>query len=112
MVGRFGPDVEWIDRLDYDVDPKRADVFYGRVRAYWPGLSDDVLVPDYAGIRPKITAPSETAADFRIDGPDVHGVPGVVHMFGIESPGLTASMALADIIADQLSDRQRPEGSL
>lgn len=109
---RFGPDVEWIDRLDYDVDPKRADVFYDRVRAYWPGLPDDVLVPDYAGIRPKITAPGEAAADFRIDGPDVHGVPGVVHMFGIESPGLTASMALADIVADQLSDRQRPEGSL
>tara|TARA_R110002096_G_scaffold22692_3_gene72915 strand:+ start:1096 stop:2217 length:1122 start_codon:yes stop_codon:yes gene_type:complete len=109
---RFGPDVQWIDRLDYDVDPGRADVFYDRVRAYWPGLPDGSLVPDYAGIRPKITGPGEAAADFRIDGPQVHGVPGVVHMFGIESPGLTASMALADIVADQISDRARPAASL
>ena len=109
---RFGPDVEWIDTLDYDVDPKHADVFYDRVRAYWPDLPDGVLVPDYAGIRPKITGPGEAAADFRIDGPDVHGVSGVVHMFGIESPGLTASMALADIVADQISDRPRPAGTL
>jgi len=114
LVGRarFGPDVEWIDDLNYDIDPKRADVFYDRVRAYWPGLPDNALIPDFAGIRPKITGPGEAAADFRIDGPDAHGVAGVVHMFGIESPGLTASMALADIVADQISDRPRPAGTL
>ena len=108
----FGPDVEWIDKLDYDVDPARADVFYDRIRAYWPGLPDGALVPDYSGIRPKISAPGEAAADFRIDVPRVHGVPGIVHMFGIESPGLTASMALADVVADQISDRPRPAGSI
>jgi L-2-hydroxyglutarate oxidase LhgO len=109
---RFGPDVEWIDTLNYDVDAKRADVFYDRVWAYWPGLPDGALVPDCSGIRPKITAPGEAAADFRIDGPEVHGVPGVVHMFGIESPGLTASMTLADMVADRISDRPRPAGSI
>lgn len=109
---RFGPDVEWIDAINYDVDPKRADAFYDRVRTYWQGLPDSALVPDYAGIRPKITGPGEAAADFRIDGPGAHGVPGVVHMFGIESPGLTASMALADHVADMISDRARPAGAL
>jgi L-2-hydroxyglutarate oxidase LhgO len=93
---RFGPDVEWIEREDYDVDPRRADVFYARIRTYWPGLPDGALVPDYAGIRPKLTGPTEPQADFYIDTPAEHGLPGLVQMFGIESPGLTSSLSLAD----------------
>lgn len=96
---RFGPDVEWVDRLDYTVDVHRADSFYELIRRYWPGLRDGQLVAGYAGIRPKITAPGAPAADFRIDGPATHGVPGVVHLFGIESPGLTASLAIAERVA-------------
>jgi L-2-hydroxyglutarate oxidase LhgO len=97
---RFGPDVQWVDEPDYSVDPRRADRFYAAIRQYWPALPDRALQPGYAGIRPKITAPAEAAADFRIDGPAVHGVPGIVNLFGIESPGLTASLALADYVAD------------
>ncbi|HEX5027942.1 MAG TPA: FAD-dependent oxidoreductase, partial [Gaiellaceae bacterium] len=93
---RFGPDVEWVDGIDYSVDPQRADGFYAAIRRYWPALPDDALVPDYAGIRPKISGPGEPAADFVVQGPDAHGVPGLVHLFGIESPGLTASLPLAD----------------
>jgi len=93
---RFGPDVEWIDRIDYRVDPARADAFYDAVRHYWPALPDGALVPAYAGIRPKLTGPGEAAADFRLDGPAVHGIPGLVNLFGIESPGLTSCLALAD----------------
>lgn len=93
---RFGPDVEWVDAIDYRVDPKRADRFYAAIRRYWPGLPDGALAPGYAGIRPKISGPGEPAADFVIQGPREHGVPGLVNLFGIESPGLTASMALAD----------------
>ncbi|WP_345250960.1 NAD(P)/FAD-dependent oxidoreductase [Pigmentiphaga soli] len=96
---RFGPDVEWTDSLDYDVDPRRADVFYEAIRSYWPALADGALQPAYAGIRPKIQGPGEAAADFLIAGPAEHGVPGVVHLFGIESPGLTASLAIADHVA-------------
>ena len=92
---RFGPDVEWIDHEDYDVDLRRADGFYAAIRRYWPDLPDDALTPGYAGIRPKISGPGEPAADFRIVGPAEHGIGGLVHLFGIESPGLTASMALA-----------------
>ena len=92
---RFGPDVEWIDTLDYAVDPRRADGFYAVVRRYWPALPDGALQPGYAGIRPKITAPGAPAADFVVQGPQTHGVPGLVNLFGIESPGLTASLALA-----------------
>lgn len=109
---RFGPDVQWVDTLDYAVDPRRADAFYPRIRAYWPGLPDGALLPDYSGIRPKISGPDEPAADFRIDGPELHGVPGVVHLFGIESPGLTASMDLADRAADAISPHRAPAGSL
>ena len=89
MAGRmrFGPDVEWIGQENYDVDATRAAAFYARIRDYWPGLPDDGLVPDYSGIRPKLTGPSEAAADFMIDGPNEHGVPRLVHLFGIESPG-------------------------
>ncbi|MFZ1908607.1 MAG: NAD(P)/FAD-dependent oxidoreductase [Burkholderiales bacterium] len=93
---RFGPDVEWIDAIDYRVDPKRAERFYAAIRRYWPGLPDGALAPGYAGIRPKISAAGEPAADFVIQGPREHGVPGLVNLFGIESPGLTASMPLAD----------------
>ncbi len=93
---RFGPDVEWIEECEYSVDPLRAEQFYAAIRSYWPGLRDGSLQPAYAGIRPKIAAPTEPAADFRIDGPAEHGVAGVVNLFGIESPGLTASLEIAD----------------
>ncbi len=99
---RFGPDVEWIDRLDYDVDPRRGDAFYAAIRTYWPNLRDGALQPAYAGIRPKIQAPGAAAADFRIDGPEVHGLTGQVHLHGIESPGLTSSLAIADEAAARL----------
>ena len=100
---RFGPDVEWVEGIAYDVDPRRAERFYAAIRRYWPGLPDGALVPGYAGIRPKISGPGEPAADFIVQGPDAHGLPGLVHLFGIESPGLTASLALADDVAARLS---------
>ncbi|MBK9352096.1 MAG: NAD(P)/FAD-dependent oxidoreductase [Sulfuritalea sp.] len=100
---RFGPDVEWIDGIDYTVDPRRADAFYAEVRRYWPELSDGALQPAYAGIRPKLHAPGAAACDFAIAGPRDHGVPGLVNFFGIESPGLTASLALAAHAAELLA---------
>ena len=100
---RFGPDVEWIEQENYDVDPARAQAFYARIRDYWPRLPDNSLAPDYAGVRPKLTGPGEAAADFMIEGPDQHGLPRLVHLFGIESPGLTASMPLADEVIRQLT---------
>ena len=100
---RFGPDVEWIDGIDYDVDPRRADSFYAAIRQYWPGLKDGQLAPGYAGIRPKIVGPHENAADFVISAPRDHGVPGVVNLFGIESPGLTAALAIADYVRGSLT---------
>jgi L-2-hydroxyglutarate oxidase LhgO len=100
---RFGPDVEWVERIDYDVDPKRADRFYAAIRRYWPGLPDGALLPGYSGIRPKTAGPGEPAPDFHIQGPREHGVPGLVHLFGIESPGLTASLALAGMVAREVS---------
>jgi L-2-hydroxyglutarate oxidase LhgO len=100
---RFGPDVEWVEAIDYRVDPARAQAFYAAIRRYWPGLPDAALEPGYAGIRPKIAGRGEPAADFVVQGPRVHGVPGLVNLFGIESPGLTASLALADDVAAQLS---------
>ncbi|AOY99460.1 FAD-dependent oxidoreductase [Cupriavidus sp. USMAHM13] len=100
---RFGPNVHWIDEIEYGVDPSDADSFYGEVRRYWPGLADGTLQPGYAGIRPKISGPGETAADFRIDGPAVHGVPGLVNLFGIESPGLTSSLAIGERVAALLA---------
>jgi L-2-hydroxyglutarate oxidase LhgO len=93
---RFGPDVEWVESISYEVDPRRADRFYAAIRHYWPGIPDGALAPGYAGIRPKISGPGESAADFLVQGPAEHGVPGLVNLFGIESPGLTASLALAD----------------
>jgi len=92
---RFGPDVEWLDREDYDVDSRRADGFYAEIRRYWPGLPDGALQPAYAGIRPKLHGPGEPAPDFVIQREDAHGLPGLVNLFGIESPGLTACLSLA-----------------
>ena len=99
---RFGPDVEWIDTIDYDVDPKRADVFYDAVRKYYPDLRDGAIQPGYSGIRPKLQAPGEPAKDFMIQGSDEHGIDGLINLFGIESPGITASLAIADYVADLL----------
>lgn len=93
---RFGPDVEWVTSPDdLVVDASRSEAFYAEVRKYWPALADGALVPDYAGIRPKIHAPGGPARDFLIQGPLDHGVPGLVNLFGIESPGLTSSLAIA-----------------
>jgi L-2-hydroxyglutarate oxidase LhgO len=101
---RFGPDVEWLDCYDYDVDPHRASTFYPAIRTYWPGLADGALVPDYAGIRPKLTGKGEPAADFMIDTPCDHGLPRIVHLFGIESPGLTASLSIAEEVVAKLAE--------
>ena len=100
---RFGPDVEWVERINYDVDPRRAERFYAAIRRYWPGLPDGSLSPGYAGIRPKTAGPGEPAPDFEIQGPRRHGVPGLVQLYGIESPGLTASLALAHAVREELS---------
>ena len=102
---RFGPDVEWLDsvdpaHVDYRVDIARAHSFYATIRRYWPSLRDDALTPDYSGCRPKLSGPGQPAADFRIDGPGTHGIPGLVNLFGIESPGLTSSLALGEYAAD------------
>ncbi|SKC49878.1 NAD(P)/FAD-dependent oxidoreductase [Paraburkholderia hospita] len=97
---RFGPDVEWVDTINYDVDPQRAESFYAAIRAYWPALPDHALQPAYAGIRPKLSGPGEPAADFLIQGPAAHGVRGLVNLFGIESPGLTASLAIAQRVCE------------
>lgn len=99
---RFGPDVEWVATIDYGVDPRRCDGFYAKIREYWPDLRDGSLVPAYSGIRPKIVGPDAAAADFRIDGADVHGLPGLVNLFGIESPGLTSSLAIAARVREAL----------
>jgi L-2-hydroxyglutarate oxidase LhgO len=100
---RFGPDVEWIKEESYSVDASRADSFYARIRNYWPGLPDASLVPDYCGIRPKLTGPGEPAADFMIVGPNAHGMPRLVNLFGIESPGLTSSLSIAEDVVQQLN---------
>ncbi len=100
---RFGPDVEWITEENYAVDPGRAESFYARIRTYWPGLPDGSLVPDYAGIRPKLSGPGEGQADFMIAGPADHGLPRLVNLFGIESPGLTSSLSLADAVVQLLA---------
>ena len=99
---RFGPDVEWIDAIDYGVDPARCAGFYDAIRRYWPDMRDGTLTPGYSGIRPKLVAANEIAADFRIDGPETHGVAGLVNLFGIESPGLTASLAIASEVGVRL----------
>lgn len=104
---KFGPDLEWLttrdpDAIDHAVDIRRADSFYAEVRRYWPGLPDGALQPSYSGVRPKIYGPGEAAPDFRIDGPAVHGVVGLVNLFGIESPGLTSALAIAQDVAEML----------
>jgi L-2-hydroxyglutarate oxidase LhgO len=99
---RFGPDVEWVNALDYDVDPRRSESFYGAIRTYWPGLPDGALQPAYAGIRPKIARPGGSSTDFLIQTENEHGVRGLINLFGIESPGLTASLAIAQRVAELL----------
>lgn len=93
---RFGPDVEWVEQIAYEVDPHRGEGFYAAIRRYWPELPDGALQPGYSGIRPKIVGPGVAAQDFVVQGPDTHGRPGLVNLFGIESPGLTASLALGE----------------
>ncbi len=100
---RFGPDVEWVAEEQYAVDPARSASFYASIRRYWPALPDGALVPDYAGIRPKLRGPGEPQADFLIETPADHGMPGLVHLFGIESPGLTSALSLADEVAAALT---------
>lgn len=110
---RFGPDVQWLpdgiadEAIDYAVDPARAAAFAAEIRRYWPGLPADRLQPAYSGVRPKLSGPGEPAADFRIDGPDEHGCAGVMQLFGIESPGLTASLAMAEEVAARIARLER-----
>jgi len=106
---RFGPDVEWIEvaeggEPDYAVDPARGEAFYAAVRRYWPDLKDGALAPAYSGVRPKVNAPGEAAADFIVSGPEAHGLSGLVNLFGIESPGLTASLAIAEMVKEMLEE--------
>ena len=100
--GVFGPDLAYVETEDYTVDPARAAGFYDYVRKFWPGLPDGALTPDYAGIRPKLHGPNEPQPDFQLDGPEVHGLEGLVALFGIESPGLTSSLAIGEAVADRL----------
>lgn len=99
---RFGPDVEWVSTPDFSVDPARAPFFAEQVRRYWPSVPVHALAPAYAGIRPKLVGPGHPPADFRIDGPDRHGLAGLVNLFGIESPGLTSSLAIGELVFDKL----------
>lgn len=99
---RFGPDVEWVDSIDYRVDPARSARFYASIRRYWPALPDGALQPAYAGIRPKLSRPGEPERDFVIQAEADHGVPGLVNLFGIESPGLTSALAIAEVVADRV----------
>jgi L-2-hydroxyglutarate oxidase LhgO len=96
---RFGPDVEWIDHIDYRVNAARGAVFYEAIRRYWPKLADGALVPDYTGIRPKLHGPGEPQPDFRIESEADHGLPGLVTLLGIESPGFTSSLPIGDYVA-------------
>jgi L-2-hydroxyglutarate oxidase LhgO len=104
----FGPDLAYVDTEDYTVDPARAESFYSYVRRFWPGLPDGSLDPDYAGLRPKIHGPGEPQPDFRLDGPEVHGLTGLMALFGIESPGLTASLAVGEVVAARLMGEGSP----
>jgi L-2-hydroxyglutarate oxidase LhgO len=100
---RFGPDVEWVDSIDYAVDPARAERFYPAIRRYWPALPDGALMPSYSGMRPKIVPPAVAVQDFLIQGPKDHGIDGLINLFGIESPGLTSSLAIADYVGELVS---------
>jgi L-2-hydroxyglutarate oxidase LhgO len=104
---RFGPDVEWVDSLTYAVDPRRGDKFTDDIRRYWPDLPDGALAPDYAGIRPKLGPAGSPILDFRIEGPAQHGVPGLVNLFGIASPGLTSCLAIAEHVAGLIGESDR-----
>jgi len=99
---RFGPDVEWVKQIDYSVTEARAEQFYSAIREYWPSLPDGSLHAAYSGIRPKLVGPGQPAADFEIEGTEVHGVPGLINLLGIESPGLTASLAIAELVSKLL----------
>jgi L-2-hydroxyglutarate oxidase LhgO len=99
---RFGPDVEWVERIDYAVDPGRAERFYAGIRSYWPGLPDGALQPGYSGIRPKLEPEGGPVTDFLVQGPAQHGIPGLVNLYGIESPGLTSSLAIGERVAAML----------
>ncbi|MGQ0531199.1 MAG: NAD(P)/FAD-dependent oxidoreductase [Caulobacteraceae bacterium] len=101
-IARFGPDIEWITEENYVVDPSRGESFYEAIRTFWPGLPDGALTPDYVGIRPKIHGPGEPQPDFVLDSPADHGVAGLVCLFGIESPGLTSSLAIGEEVQRRL----------
>ncbi|MFY9328730.1 MAG: NAD(P)/FAD-dependent oxidoreductase [Georgfuchsia sp.] len=107
---RFGPDVEWVDVLSYEVDAERCRRFYGAVRKYWPGLEDGSLQPSYSGIRPKLSGPGTPAGDFVIQGKDAHGIHGLVNLFGIESPGLTSCLAIAAEVCAVLGIEENRSG--
>jgi L-2-hydroxyglutarate oxidase LhgO len=100
--GRFGPDVQWVDDIDYTFDDSRKQAFIEAIRRYYPGLDPDALVPGYTGIRPKLGGPAGGPADFEIHGAERHGVVGLVNLYGIESPGLTSSLAIADEVVAML----------
>ena len=106
---RFGPDVQWVDAPEYAVDESRLGRFFEAVRAYWPGVNRDRLAPGYAGVRPKLVGPGEPAGDFVIQGPEVHRIPGLVNLYGIESPGLTAALAIAERVAELAADAPRDQ---
>jgi L-2-hydroxyglutarate oxidase LhgO len=99
---RFGPNVEWVDSPEYSVDPRHAAEFYSSIRSYWPALDDGALQPGYAGVRPKLVGPGAKAADFVLEGPDVHGCAGLMNLLGIESPGLTSCLAIGDYVSNAL----------
>lgn len=113
---RFGPDVQWLpeeleeSQIDYAVDPSRQAAFEAEIRRYWPALPEGALAPAYSGVRPKISGPGEAAADFLVQGPPEHGLPGLVQLLGIESPGLTASLALADLVAQRVAGANLESG--
>ncbi|MEM1317122.1 MAG: FAD-dependent oxidoreductase, partial [Pseudomonadota bacterium] len=104
---RFGPDVEWVEDLEYGVDPTRAEGFYDAIRRYWPALPDHALEPDYSGIRPKLSGPDEANADFAVWGDERHGMPGLTILAGIESPGLTSCLAIGEYVAQQMCGTHR-----
>lgn len=101
-AARFGPDTEWVETVDYSVDPARGDAFYRSIKEYYPGVERDALQPSYAGIRPKIVGAGSAAGDFMVHGEDVHGIKGFIGLYGIESPGLTASLAIAEYVVQRL----------
>lgn len=108
---RFGPDVQWVDEINYDPDPARRTLFYETIRKYWPDIEKERLQPDFCGIRPKVAGPGEPAADFQILGPKNHQIPGLVQLYGIESPGLTACLAIGEYVQQQLQPSQNTDNA-